>query len=157
MQMPLKDDAAIKEYLLSPVHRAKLLASASYSTGHCSCTGQGSPTAQGLSMGQSPHTRQGPPMPEACCMKQETSQQQRQHQGNLAHVPPRAVSASGAVWKSIAGADAMKSLLTEPSFVCMHYKLGPGAQLQACGPEGKAEEVQTLCQQYARYSMLALQ
>lgn len=66
MSMPLKDDSAIKEYLLHPHRRAGLL---------------------------------------------------------MAH---------GASASSIQGADALEPLLTGRCFVCLHYRLGPGAALQPC-------------------------
>ena len=67
--MPLKDDSAVKEYLLSPQCRSELLA------------------------------------------------------------------ASGAVAQCINGADALQPLLTGRCFVCLHYKLGPGAMLHPCLPD----------------------
>ena len=61
------------------------------------------------------------------------------HNCSAASAVPRALAAHGATWSVLAGADAIQPLLTDPSFVCLHYKLGPGAELQACVPEGNAD------------------
>ena len=66
VSMPLKDDSAVKEYLLHPSRRTGLL---------------------------------------------------------MSH---------GAVASSIQGADALEPLMTGRCFVCLHYKLGAGAELQPC-------------------------
>lgn len=131
MRMQLKDDAAVKEYLLSPAYRACLLASSSStsSTGTLpTCTGQeGSCAGQGTCSGQSCNQRQIPISGAA-----------------------RAVAANGAVWQTIAGADAIQPLLIDPSFVCLHYKLGPGATLQACAREDDAGGGEGTSRRYAR-------
>lgn len=163
MRMPLKDDAAIKEYVLRPPHRAQLLSSACFSTqpnclkGQGSCTRQGTrsrqgcTTDQGCSTGQGISSGQGYCLSEGCFPRQNASMQGCQGCPHCTHT--RAVAASGATWRSVAGADGIQPLLMEPSFVCMHYKLGPGAQLQACVPEMKGSE-DSVREQYARYSML---
>ncbi len=74
MSMPLRDDSAVKEYLLRPNCRASLL---------------------------------------------------------MFH---------GAVASSIQGADALEPLMSGRCFVCLHYKLGPGAKLEPCLPQSNAPD-----------------
>ena len=72
MSMPLRDDSAVKDYLLRPNCRASLL---------------------------------------------------------MSH---------GAVASSIQGADALEPLMSGRCFVCLHYKLAPGAKLEPCLPPSNA-------------------
>ena len=131
MRMPLKDDAAVKEYLLSPAYRACLLASSSSTSSNGTlptCTRQdGSCTGQGT------------------CSEQSCDQRKVPSSGAA-----RAVTANGAVWHTIARADALQPLLMDPSFVCLHYKLGPGATLQACALEDDAGSCEGTSRRYAR-------
>ncbi len=48
------------------------------------------------------------------------------------HLRASLLMAHGASASSIRGADALEPLLTGRCFVCLHYKLGPGASLQPC-------------------------
>lgn len=123
MRMPLKDDAATKEYILNPAYRAQVIASSSVTEAN----GRSASVVQGCCQRQ-PCPCPGP----GCCQGKDSDQ--TASTGTSAPQCTRAVAAYGAVWRTIAGADAIQPLLAEPSFVCLHYKLGPGAALQACAP-----------------------
>ena len=55
-----------------------------------------------------------------------------------AHCRSALLKALGATAPTVPGADALEPLLRGRCFVCLHYKLGPGAALQPCLPEGGA-------------------